>query len=136
MMLPFNTQLEGVRDLHNLKRAVGSGKDFEVLNVGPRHVALEESTGASVSQADRLLCGTRRERTRYSLCSRMHRAGPQSPPNAQVQLAARSFNPSPRSFNPGAWDLGKTKEEGEKMEIRKGEIRIRSSALCGDAPGN
>lgn len=40
---------------NNLKRAVGSGKDFEVLNVGPRHVALEESTGASVSQADRLL---------------------------------------------------------------------------------
>lgn len=84
----------------------------------------------------------------------MHRAGLQRPPNAQVekkkkkrekpwlygsiypQLAAQSFHPRLRPFNPGAWDLGKTKEEGEKMEIRKGEIRIRSSALCGDAPGN
>lgn len=55
-----------------------------MFNVGPRHVALEESTGASVRQADGLLCRTRRETTRYSLCSQMHRAGLQSPPNAQM----------------------------------------------------
>lgn len=52
------TQLKRLRDLHNLKWAVGCGEDFEVLNVGSCHVALVESTGASVSQADGFLCGT------------------------------------------------------------------------------
>lgn len=53
------TQLKRARHLHNLKRAVGCGEDFEVLNIGSCHVALVESTGTSVSQADGFLCGTK-----------------------------------------------------------------------------
>lgn len=51
-----------VRDLHNLKWAVRCGEDFEMLNVGSCHVALIESTWASVSQADGFLCRTQGEK--------------------------------------------------------------------------
>lgn len=40
------------QDSHNLKGAVGSVEDLEVLDVGSGHVAFEESTGAPVTQAD------------------------------------------------------------------------------------
>lgn len=43
-------------DLHDLQGAVWSVEDFEVLDVGSSNVALEESAGTSVAQADWLPC--------------------------------------------------------------------------------
>lgn len=125
-----------------------------MFNIGSCHVALVESTGTSVSQADGFLCGTEGGKDTLPLAAQIHRSGltaagltaKKKPPNMQVGKKKQpkscsfgrafahssehnSFSSVP-SLSTRVRGILEDKEEGEKTEISKiEEIRIRSRAI-------